>query len=215
MARIGPFEEYTEKYDEWFETNRFAYESEVRAVASMVPRPGLGVEIGVGTGRFAAPLGIKLGVEPSNAMAAVARQREIEVIEAMAEDLPFADAVFDFVLMVTTLCFLDDAEASFHQAYRVLKNGGSFIVGFVDRESLLGRLYQARQAASLFYLEARFYSVDEVICLMESAGFGDFACAQTVFHEPHQLQAPEPVRPGHGQGSFVVLKGTKLTDSRP
>jgi SAM-dependent methyltransferase len=209
MPKIGPFETHTERYDEWFETNRCAYESELQAVASMLPRSGLGVEVGVGTGRFAAPLGIKLGVEPSTSMAAVARQRGIDVIEAVAEDLPFANAMFDFVLLVTTLCFLDDAEASFLQASRVLRKGGSLTVGFVDRERRVVRLSQRRKAASLFYREIRFYSVDEVICLLENAGFGEFDCAQTLFHELHRLKAPERVRPGHGQGSFVVLRGTK------
>jgi len=41
----------------------------------MLPEGGTGIEIGVGTGRFASQLGIKLGLEPSKSMASLARQR--------------------------------------------------------------------------------------------------------------------------------------------
>ncbi len=210
--KTGPFDKYANAYDAWFDKNPFAYTSEMQAVAEMLPKRGLGIEIGVGTGRFAAPLGIKTGVEPSEAMGAIAQERGIRVIRGVAESLPIADAAFDFALMVTTLCFLDDAEASFHQAHRVLKAGGVLILGFIDRESRLGRLYVRRKADSLFYRDARFYSVAEVTVLMENAGFTELACTQTVFQEIHRLQAPEPTRPGHGEGLFVVLRGTKPVD---
>jgi len=36
----------------------------------------------------------------------MARERGIKVYEAYAEELPFEDESFDFVLLVTVLCFL-------------------------------------------------------------------------------------------------------------
>jgi SAM-dependent methyltransferase len=204
-----PFEQYADLYERWFERNHVAYESELRAVASLLPADGVGIEIGVGTGRFAAPLGVRLGVEPSEPMAEIARQRGIEVVQGVAESLPFADARFDFALMVVTLCFVDDAPLSLREAYRVLKDGGSLIVGFIDRESRWGRRYQSRKADSLFYRDARFYSVEEVFRLMESAGFRDFSSVQTLFQDGAENRTAEPVRAGQGQGSFVVLRGTK------
>ena len=53
------------------------------------------LEVGVGTGRFASRLGVKVGVEPAKAMADMARKRGIEVYEARAEELPFDDESFD------------------------------------------------------------------------------------------------------------------------
>lgn len=205
-----PFEQHVDLYERWFERNHAAYESELRAVASLLPADGVGIEIGVGTGRFAAPLGIRLGVEPLEAMGAIARQRGIEVIRAVAESLPFAEARFDFALLVVTLGFLDDAPLAVREAYRVLKDGGSLIVGFIDRESRLGRRYQSRKGESLFYRDARFYSVDEVMGLVESAGFRDLCCVQTLFQDADPLPAAEAVRLGHGEGAFVVLRGTKM-----
>jgi len=207
MPRIGPFEKHADRYEQWFERNRFAYQSELRAVSSLLPPRGMGVEIGVGTGRFAAPLGIQIGIEPSTAMATVARQRGIQVVQAVAEAPPFMDATFDFALMVTTLCFLDDVGISFHEAHRVLKCGGPLVVGFVDREGPLGRVYQRRRNKSVFYAEADFYSVQEVVSSMKSAGFKGFDFAQTIFHDLDSLQGAEAVRQGYGEGSFVVLRG--------
>lgn len=158
-------------------------------------------------GRFAAALGLRVGVEPSPAMAAVARQRGIEVIPAVAESLPFAAARFDFALMVVTLCFVDDVPRSLQEAYRVLKPGGAFLVGFIDRPSRLGRRYQSRQADSVFYREAHFYSVAEVVAGMEQVGFKDLSAVQTLFEDKGFGDAAEPVRPGFGQGAFVVLRG--------
>ena len=113
MPKIGPFEKHAGRYEEWFERNRSAYQSELQAVKSLLPPRGIGIGIGVGTGRFAAPLGIQIGIEPSTAMAMVARQREIQVVQAVAKALPFMDGTFDFALMVTTLCFRDDLQGSF------------------------------------------------------------------------------------------------------
>jgi len=212
MPKIGPFEKYAGRYEEWFERNRSAYQSELQAVKSLLPPRGTGIEIGVGSGRFAGPLGIQIGIEPSTAMAMVARQRGIQVVQAVAEALPFMDGTFDFALMVTTLCFLDDASLSFHEAHRVLKRGGVLLVGFINRESPLGRVYQRRKSESPFYAEASFYSVQEVVSLAESAGFKGVEFAQTIFGDLRSLQSPEAVRQGHSEGSFVVLSARKSAD---
>ena len=67
------------KYDLWYERNKFAYLSELEAVKKVLPKRGEGLEIGVGTGRFAAPLGITAGVDPSKNMIKIAKKRGIDV----------------------------------------------------------------------------------------------------------------------------------------
>src|SRR5579884_2902945 len=125
MLGIDAFERYASEYDAWFERNQPAYEAELRAVRAMLPPSGVGLEIGVGTGRFAATLGIRSGLDPSPAMAAIARRRGVEVTIGKAELLPFAGEEFDYALMVTTICFVDDVGSAFREAARVLKPGGS------------------------------------------------------------------------------------------
>ncbi len=209
MERVEPFERYTEEYEEWFERNKFVYLSEIKAIKSQLPKTGNGLEIGVGSGRFAAPLNIKLGVEPSRKMGEIARRRGIEVLDGIAEALPFDNMQFDFALMVTTICFLNDVETAFNEAYRVLKPDGYLIIGFVDKNSPLGKLYQSHKEESLFYKVARFYSVEEVIFYLKKTGFKNFTFTQTVFNSLAEIEDVEPVKEGYGEGSFVVIKAKK------
>ena len=108
MPKTEPFELFTDAYEKWFVDNKQIYELELETVKQLLPPKSHGLEVGVGSGRFAAPLGIKIGVEPSRAMAEIARKRGIEVVVGVAEKLPFKDNSFDFVLLVTTICFVDD-----------------------------------------------------------------------------------------------------------
>ncbi len=206
MPGVTTFDKHSDDYEAWFEANPRAYDAELRAVRALLPATGMGLEIGVGTGRFAAPLGIRYGVEPSRAMREKARERGIKVIKGVAEALPFGEQEFDFALMVTTVCFLDDIDLAFKEVLRVLKPGGCFIIGFVDRESPLGTLYRERRDKSTFYKEAMFYSVDELVGHLKDAGFRCFSFRQTIFRPLQEISGPEPVKEGHGEGSFVVVK---------
>jgi SAM-dependent methyltransferase len=205
MNAEDPFEQHVEQYEQWFTDHPLAYVSELHAIRELLPS-GNGLEIGVGTGRFAAPLGIRKGIEPARAMALLAEKKGIEVIRGVAEKLPLKDKEFDFALMVTTVCFLDDMALAFEEAYRVLRPGGAFVVGFVDRESPIGRQYLERKDGSVFYKNASFYSVDEMVLRLEQAGFGRFEFRQTLFGPLEELEEVEPVRQGYGQGSFVVVR---------
>ncbi|MBI5827062.1 MAG: class I SAM-dependent methyltransferase [Deltaproteobacteria bacterium] len=208
MAKCGPFEKEPVRYEEWFEENRFAYESELLAVRGELPQ-GAGVEIGAGSARFAGPLGIKIGLEPSARMRELARKRGVLMIDGVAESLPFLDGSLDFALMVTVICFLDDVDKAFKEACRVLKPGGRLIIGFIDRESPLGRVYLERKNGSVFYRDATFYSTEEVLSRLEKAGFRRFKVIQTIFHDPRGLKAAEPAKDGYGQGLFVVINAGK------
>jgi ubiquinone/menaquinone biosynthesis C-methylase UbiE len=210
MPRVEPFDTYTVRYDQWFERNRFAYEAEVKAIRRLWPtKGGVSIEIGVGTGRFAIPFAIKYGVDPSLAMVKVARQRGIEVVQAVAEALPFDAACVDNALMVTTICFVDDIEASLREAHRVVKPGGHLVIGFIDKDSPLGMMYQKHKDESVFYREATFYSVSGVVGFLQRVGFKEFAFAQTIFHALSEIQGPEPIREGYGDGSFVVIRAVR------
>jgi SAM-dependent methyltransferase len=209
MPGVNAFDKHVNEYEQWFVKNPHAYVSELRAVRELLPPGGKGLEIGVGTGRFAAPLGIATGIEPSPAMAELAGKRGIEVVKAAAEKLPFKDNEFDFALMVTTICFLDDPDLAFGEVRRVLKPGGSFIIGFVDKNSPLGKFYQSRQGESVFYRDATFYSVDDILSHLKKAAFADAAFRQTIFRPLEEIEDAEPVKEGYGEGSFVVVRGVK------
>lgn len=206
MANTEAFEKFSDRYDEWFERNRELYHAELKAIRQvMPPPPAKGLEVGVGSGKFAGPLGIKFGVEPSGKMAVKAEARGIRVFRSVAEQLPFQEAEFDFVLMVTTLCFVDDALKSLREAFRVLKPGGYLIVGFVDKESALGKEYMAKKDRSVFYKDATFFSAHEVGDYLLAAGFEGLVYRQTLIPG----ESRDTILSGFGRGAFVVVRGRK------
>lgn len=209
-AKIEPFEKYTSRYEEWFEENFYAYKSELQAVKSLLPESQNGLEIGVGSGRFAAPLSIKFGVEPAYKMARIAQKRGVNVAGSVAETLPFGDSVFDFALMVTTICFVDDIRSAFRETNRVLKDHGSFVIGFIDRDSPIGRLYERYKKDNVFYRVATFYTVKEVISRLKETGFQDFRFSQTIFHNLPDIKSIEQSKAGYGVGSFVVIRAIRV-----
>jgi len=214
MARIAPFESHTQRYERWFAQHQAAYLSELRALREVLPDPGLALEIGVGTGRFAKPLGVAIGIDPSLRMLEHARQRGISVVCAVAEALPFRHDVFDHALIVTTICFVDDARAMLAEACRVLKPEGAIVIGFIDRTSRLGRHYQAHRHESVFYRDAVFFSADEVDRLLFETGFGERTWRQTLTKPLAETVEVEPSRPGFGDAAFVVVRAIKGANGR-
>lgn len=208
--RTEPFEKYAEDYDAWFEKYRWVYLSELEAVKKLVPEEGKRLEVGVGTGRFAHLLGVEFGVEPAEKMGLIARKRGIKVVRARGEELPFKDNSFDCVLLVVTLCFVDEPQKVLKEAKRVLVPGGTLIAGIVDKDSFLGRMYEKKKEKSRFYRYARFYSAREVIEMFEREGFENIRVYQTVFHPPEEVKGIEPARKGYGEGGFVVIGGLKF-----
>jgi SAM-dependent methyltransferase len=206
---MNAFETDSDRYERWFENHPFAYQSELTAVRELLPKTGRGLEIGTGTGRFSVPFGIVDGVEPAAAMRRVAQERGLNVLDAKAEELPFPNCTFDFALMVTTICFVDNPSLALREAHRVLKPGGQLIVGLVDSDSKLGQKYESRKADSPFYQNARFFSASEIIQRLEDAGFGNFQCRQTLFQSLEKLIEPELPQKGFGEGGFVAITGVR------
>lgn len=207
MGSIDTYNQFSTEYDKWFDEHSNLYQSELLAIQSLLPTDGNGIEIGVGTGRFAHPLGIPFGVEPSKAMADIARQRGIEVTEALAENLPFEESTFGFALMVTVDCFLSDIPKAFSEVHRILKPNGSILIGMIDKDSPLGQMYERNKADSVFYKEATFHSVAEISEMLQSAGFDNLQYQQTLTY-PTNTET-EPPKSGYGKGSFVVIKASK------
>jgi len=201
----SPFESHTQRYEDWFDKHQAAYLSELLALRPFVPWSGRGLEIGVGTGRFAAPLGVREGMDPSPAMLARAAARGIETTEGAGEDMPFAGESFDYLLLVATLAFLESPAGMLAEARRVLRPGGKLVIGFIDRASDLGRDYQARQTDNVFYRDASFHTPEEVDALLHEAGFVIEAWGQTLSKPLPEIQEIEPLQPGHGEGGFVVV----------
>jgi len=209
MDSVKIFEKYAKEYDDWYDKNKFVYQSEVLALKKFIPKNRNGTEVGVGTGRFAVPLRIKIGIEPAKAMADIARKRGIEVYAAKAEELPFDDSSFDFVLMVVTLCFVQNPIQALSEAKRIIKPNGHIIISIVDKESFLGKFYESKKEENKFYRHAKFYSVEQVFNWLKELEFSHFKVCQTIFKTLDKISAVEPIKDGYGEGGFVVISAQK------
>ena len=207
----NPFDSDAEAYDAWYDTptgrSILAYEvAALRPLIESFPSPR--IEVGVGTGRFADALGVRVGLDPSLSSLTLARQRGILVAAGVGEAAPFASGRFGSVLIAFTLCFLADPAAAFTEARRLLAADGGIVVGFLPRGTPWAELYsrRARQGHPL-YRHARFYTVTEVEQLLAAAGFRLVAQSSTLRQPPglarYEAEAPT-ADIGAGAG-FAVL----------
>ena len=201
------FDKYYKKYDAWYDRNKFAYLSELEAIKKVLPRRGRGLEIGVGTGRFAHALGIKTGIDPSKNMIQIAEKRSVDVRLGSGEHLPFKNSAFDYAAIIITICFVDDPEKVLKETKRILKKKGKIIIGIIDRDSFLGEFYQKKK--SVFYRHANFFNVKEVTRLLKNTGFSRFYYYQTLYKLPSKTNSIQKPRKGFGKGGFVVIAGEK------
>ncbi|MEA3346482.1 MAG: methyltransferase domain-containing protein [Candidatus Auribacterota bacterium] len=199
------FDHYHKKYDAWYDRNKFAYLSELEAVKKVLPKRGKGLEIGVGTGRFAYALGITTGIDSSKNMIEIAKKRGVDARLGFGEHLPFKSSSFDYVAIIITLCFVKNPQQVLKESRRVLKENGKVIIGIVDKDNFLGKFYQKKK--SIFYKQANFLSVKEVADLLKEAGFKRLSYHQTVFKLPNRIILIEKPQKGFGKGGFVVISG--------
>ncbi len=176
MSSARIFDEKAQDYDSWYYRNKLVAELEARLVEYVLrdsPRPV--VEIGVGTGFFAYRIGCEYGLDPSVKMLEIAKKRLrglTEIIVGVGEKTPFRSNVFGTVLLVVTLCFVDDPLAVLRESWRILRPGGEVVACIVPRDSPYGRYYQElAEKGHPYYSYARFYTVKEVEAMLVETGF--------------------------------------------
>ena len=205
------FDKYYKHYDEWYEKNKCAYLSELEAIEKVLPKSGRGLEIGVGTARFAHPLGIAIGIDPAKNMVRIAKQRGVDVLVGYGECLSFKDTTFDYIAIIITLCFVKDPLKVLKETRRVLKKHGRVIICIIDKNSFLGEYHQKKK--SIFYKEAHFFSVEELTKFLKTMGFNTSLYYQTISTLPDEMNSIEKPQRGYGRGSFVAVRAKKSLES--
>lgn len=173
-------------YDAWYTTprGRWIGDREFDLLRTMLePRPGETLlDVGCGTGyftrRLAREAGLQVtGIEIDPDMIAFAREQapEIEFVLADMKHLPFADASFDHIIAVTSLCFVTDEGQAIREMGRIARC--RLALGLLNRRSLL--YLQKRHARS--YTGARWHSRSEARALLANTGCGNVAVSSAVF----------------------------------
>ena len=178
---------------------------------------GRWLEVGVGSGRFAAGLGIGEGIDPAANMLQIAARRGVRTHLGTADNLPFPDGSFDGVLLALTLCFIEDPAAALRECRRVLAEKGVLLVGIVPADSPWGRLYARKKAEGhRIYTSATFRTVQETVDLIEAAGFRLRNAASTFLWDPDEpAESPPRVEDGADpRADFVALAFAVHTTTR-
>ncbi|MCD6415111.1 MAG: class I SAM-dependent methyltransferase [Planctomycetes bacterium] len=194
------FDALAERYDAWFDSAQGAalFRAEAQCMERLMPADrSRWVEVGVGSGRFARALSVPEGVDPSLPLLRKAAGRGIRTVHGVAEDLPYADNELNGILLVVTLCFLDEPKPAIREFARVLADGGKLLVGIVPSDSPWGQFYRLKaEQAHPFYSVARFYTCSEALSMAQAAGFRLLRAASTLPMGPDEKLSDIPVQEG-------------------
>lgn len=218
-AEVSPFDDLASAYDAWFEEEgKLPFSIEVRAFQEVLPSlPKPWLEIGVGSGRFAQALGIETGIDPSTKLAEMARGRGLTAFLGKGEQEPFHDESFGAAFLIVTFCFVDSPLGVLKDAHRILVPEGKIVLGLVLRESPWGRFYQLKkQEGHRFYKYATFYRYNDVVKLLEQAGFFVERVISTLFQKPGGVEHMELPQSGYSRsaGFTVIVGGKDITKKR-
>jgi ubiquinone/menaquinone biosynthesis C-methylase UbiE len=139
------------------------------------------LEIGVGTGlSFPCYPAVDelVGVDASAAMLQRARKRaaatgrDVKLVEAPAEALPFEDASFDTVVAIAVLCTVEDPGRALREIRRVLRPGGRFLFNEHVRSPDPGRArWQDRLERPWGFIAGGCHPNRRTLAAIEAAGF--------------------------------------------
>jgi SAM-dependent methyltransferase len=206
------FDGLAQEYDGWYDgKGRVAFQTELAVLRPLLPGlPKPWLEIGVGSGRFAAELGIEQGIDPSVELLALARKRGIEVLWGEGEETPYPHHSFGTAFLLTTWAFLEDRAAVLGHIRQLLKPEGKLVNGYLDREGKWGSGYvEKAKSGHPLYGHARFATYSEVKADIEAAGFRVTGTWSTLLAGPDELTEAEEPKAGYVPGaSFVVLLAT-------
>ena len=177
------FDDWPDRYDEWFETPIGAlvkrYESLLLSDL-LQPRPGeMILDVGCGTGVFTLDMLSSgpciIGLEISRPMLMRARQKStgysFHPIAGNMMSLPFADNVFDKVVSMTALEFVEDAQHAVRELFRVTQKKGTIVVTTLNSLSpWADRRQQKAEKGHHLFQKMIFRSPDEMRNLAPSGG---------------------------------------------
>ena len=212
MSRFD-FDRIAREYDQFYATEfgRRIDQVEKRLVEHFLGRLEKRrlLEIGCGTGHwtaFFAERGFEVSAtDVSEEMLKVAVQKRIPNAQFLRQDvqhLGFADGSVENVAAITSIEFVDDPGKGLAQIHRVLEEGGYFLIGCLNQDSILG----AHKEENEIYQNASFFtpgSLEETL-----SRFGEPEVEGCVLLDGERLldlSTPPPDRTRlRAEGAFLV-----------
>lgn len=206
-------------------TERLERRLVLRRIGEVADRAVL--EIGCGDGHLAvslAEMGASVrAIDASPAMVSAARElagvhgTDVDFMVGEAHKLPFPDEVFDIVVAVTILCFVEHAGPVFKEIARVLKPGGHLVIGELGRWSTWAAERRVRAwLGSRLWQRGVFRTPGDLRELARSAGLRPLSVEGAVYY-PRSAWAARHLEPFDRRVSritnvgaaFLVLKAKK------
>lgn len=219
-GRFGP-----ELYADWHRSSlgEITDTLEHRLILELLaPLAGLSVlDVGCGDGTLlelfrASGADRVAGCDPDPSMVARARDRLGGCVTVGAgQALPFPDASFDRVTCVTVLAFVPDAPAVVREMARVLRPGGTLLIGDLGRWSLWAARRRIRGwLGHRLWRGARFRTAGTLAGMLRDAGLTVTASRGAIFFPPWTPAARAMAPMDHWLGkrmtvgaAFVVVSG--------
>ena len=210
---IRAFDLVAGTYDDWYNhpQGRQVFYAELKVVDVHIPKEGIGLEMGAGSGIFAEHL-TRAGrtivcLDPSREMLKKAADRRMTFVLGVGDALPLRVGVLDFTYMVTVLEFLDEPVAAFCEIRETAKRGAGLTVLFINSESSWGALYRdIGSKGDLVFKHARLYTMAEVEALFTLSGYSVTEKAGTLTTQPMEAEVGGAITEPSSQNGVIVLR---------
>jgi ubiquinone/menaquinone biosynthesis C-methylase UbiE len=145
------------------------------------------LELGCGTGNYVTALRSAAGCEcvgidasPQMLAKLKARSSEVQAVDGRAERLPFGESSFDLVFSVDVIHHIEDRNAAFREAARVLKEGGRLCIVSDSEATIRQREPLAEYFPEIVEVElARYPNIETLRMELGYAGFEELRAEVT------------------------------------
>jgi ubiquinone/menaquinone biosynthesis C-methylase UbiE len=146
----------------------------------------------------------------------MAEKRGVKTVLGYGENLPFEDETYGCVLIMVTLCFVENPLAVLREAKRVVRKDGSIILGLVPKDSPWGAFYEEKKRAGHpFYRNARFYTFKEIENMLHAAGLKIARIRSTLLQRPgDSRRIEEPVEGNISGAGFLCMEVKRGRDDQ-
>ena len=189
------FDRQASDYDSHARVQRRVVERLVGLLNADGVTPSRILDVGAGTGRLLAALGrcfpaaLAVGCDLAPGMCRTAAENlggKALMVNADAENLPFAEASFDLVLSTSTFQWLATLDVAFAEARRVLAPGGLFCFALFGEKTLFELRDSYRKVLKGDYDRTHsFFSGAEVRQALRRAGFSEVSTFSEMEIEHH------------------------------